>query len=56
MQSQDKELNKNVQILSQQNEVLLKRIRSLETEYERTKKKSHALEGIAMLAEAAKNL
>ena len=36
--------------------MLLKRIRSLETEQEQSKKQSHALEGISMLVEAAKNL
>ena len=56
MQSQAKELNQKVQSLSEQNEVFLKRIMSLEKEHERNKKQSHALEGIAMLAEAAKNL
>ena len=56
IQIQAKGLNQKVQNLSQLNEVLLKRIKSLETEQERSKKQTHALEGIAMLAEAAKNL
>ena len=42
--------------MTQQNEVLLKRIKSLETERKRNKKQSHDLEGISLLAEAAKNL
>ena len=42
--------------MNKKNELLLKRIKSLETEQDRSKKQSHALEGIAMLAEATKNL
>ena len=42
--------------MTQENEVLLKRIKSLETDQQRSIKQSHALEGIALLAEAAKNL
>ena len=56
VQSQVEELNQKVQSLTQQNEVLLKRIKILETEQHRSIKQSHALEGIALLAEATKNL
>ena len=56
IQSQAEGLNQKVQSLSEQNELLLKKIKSLETEQDRSKKQSHALEGIALLAEAAKNL
>ena len=56
IQSQAKGLNQKIQNLSQQNEVLLKRIRSLEIEQEQSKKKSHALDRISMLAKVAKNL
>ena len=56
IQSRAKGLNRKIQNLSQQNEVLLKRIKSLETEQERSKKQYHALDGISMLDEAAKNL
>ena len=56
VQSQVEEVNQKVHSLTQQNEVLLKRIKSLETERKRNKKQSHDLEGIALLAEAAKNL
>ena len=56
IQSQAEGLNQKIQSLSQQNELLLKRIKILEIEQDRSKKQSHALEGIAMLAEVAKNL
>ena len=56
IQSQAEDLTQKVQNLNEQNAVLLKRVRSLETEQERSKKQSHAFEGIAMLAEATKNL
>ena len=56
IQNQAEDLTQQVQKLSKQNEMLLNRVRSLEIEQERSKKQSHALEGIAMLAEAAKNL
>ena len=44
------DLTQKIQNLSKQNEMLSNRIRSLEIEHEQTKKQSHALEGIAMLA------
>ena len=50
IQSRAKGLNRKIQNLSQQNEVLLNRIRRLETKQERSKKKYHALEGINMLS------
>ena len=56
IQSQAEDVTQKFQNLSEQNAVLLKKVRSLETEQEKSKKQSHALEGIAMLAEAAKNL
>ena len=55
-QSQFEELNQKVQSLTQQNEVLLEKIEYLEAEQQISKRKSHALEGIALLAEATKNL
>ena len=56
IQSQAEGLNQKIQSLRQQNELLLKRIKSLETERDQTRKQSHALKGIAMLAETCKNL
>ena len=50
------ELNQEIQSLTQQNEGLLKRIEDLEEEQHRSKRKSCALEGIALLAEEANNL
>ena len=55
-QSQFEELNQKIQNLTQQNERLSKKIEDLEVEQQRTKRQSHALEGNALLAEAAKNL
>ena len=55
-QSQAEGLNQKIRSLSQQNELLLKNIKSLEIEQDQSKKQSHALEGIAILAEAANNL
>ena len=55
-QNQFKELNQTIQDLTQQNERLSKKVEDLEAEQQRTKKKSQTLEGIALLAEAAKNL
>ena len=55
-QSQFEELNQRVQSLTLQNEGLLKRIEYLEVEQQRSKIQSCALEGIALLAEVAKNL
>ena len=49
-------MNETNKYLTQQNERLLKKIEYLEAYQLRTRRKSHALEGIALLAEAAKNL
>ena len=54
--NQFKELNQTIQYLTQQNERLSKKVEDLETEQQRTKRKSQALEWIALLVEAAKNL
>ena len=50
------ELENTVKDLQQRNEELTKRIADMEQEKRRAKKKSQALEGIALLAEAAKDL
>ena len=56
--TQDKfeELNQKIQDLTQQNQELSKRVEDLEVEQQRTRRKSQALEGIAFLAEATKDL
>ena len=54
--SSTEELNQKIQNLTQENERLSKKIEYLEAEQQRTKRQSHALEGIALLAEPAKNL
>ena len=56
IQNQVEDLTKQIQNLNKQNEMLSNRVKSLETEQERAKKQSHALEGIVMLAEATKRL
>ena len=55
-QTQFGELNQTIKDLTQQNERLSKKIEDLGAEQQRTRRKSHALEGIAVLDEAAKNL
>ena len=50
------ELKQTVKNLQQQNEKLTKRLRKMEAEQQKTKKKAQALDGIALLAEAAKDL
>ena len=55
-QSQFGELNKAIRDLTQHNERLPKKIYDLEAEHLRTRRQSHALEGIALLEEATKNL
>ena len=55
-QSQFGELNQTFKDLTQKNERLSKKIEYLEVEHQRTRRQSHALEGIALLVEAAKNL
>ena len=48
-------MNQTIKVLTQQNERLSKNVEDLEVEQQRTKRKSQALEGIALLAEATKN-
>ena len=57
-QSQDKfeELNQKIQDLTQQNQEVSRSFEDLEIEQQRTRRKSQALEGIALLAEVAKNI
>ena len=50
------ELKQTVRDLQQQNEELTKRVADMEDEQKRAKKKAQALDGIALLAEAAKDL
>ena len=56
MENQAENLIKQIQDLNKQNKVLSSRVKSLEIQRVRDKKKSHALEGIVMLAEVAKQL
>ena len=56
IENQVENLTKQIQDLNKKNKVLSSRVKSLETEQARYKKKSRALEGIAMLAEATKQL
>ena len=50
------ELKLTIKSLQQQNEELTKRMRKMEAEQKKAKKKAQALDGIALLAEAAKDL
>ena len=50
------ELEKIVKDLQQRNEELTKKITNLEQEQKKAKRKAQALDGIALLAEAAKEL
>ena len=50
------ELKKIVQEVTQQNHELSKRVEDLEAKQQRTRRKTQALEGIALLAEALKHL
>ena len=50
------ELKQTVRDLQQQNEELTRRVADMEDEQKRARKKSQALDGIALLAEAAKDL
>ena len=54
IQNQAKDLTRQIQDLNKQNKVLSSKVRILEIQHARDEKKSHALEGIAMLAKAAK--
>ena len=55
-QSKFEELNQKIQDLTQQNQELSMRVEVLEVEQQRTRRKSQALEGIALLAKATKDL
>ena len=50
------ELKQTIQVVTQQNQELSKRVEDLEAEQQRTRRKTQALEGIALLAKAAKDL
>ena len=50
------ELKQTIQDLTQQNRELSKRVEDLESDHQKTRKKTQALEVIALLAEAAKDL
>ena len=50
------ELKQTIQELTQQNEELTIRVANLEAYHHKARRKSQALEGIALLAEATKNL
>ena len=52
----EEDTNQKIQDLTQQKKELLKRVEGLEAENQRTRRKSQDLEGIALLAEAAKDL
>ena len=49
-------LEKTVQDLQQRNKELIKKINDMEKKQKKAKKKSQALDGISLLAEAAKDL
>ena len=49
-------LEKTVQDLQQRNKELIKKINDMEQEQNKVKRKDQALDGISLLAEAAKNL
>ena len=50
------ELKQNIQEVTHQNQELSKRVEDLEAEQQRTRRKTQALEGIALLAKSAKDL
>ena len=50
------ELEQKIQDLTKQNQELSKRVEDLEAEQQRTRRKTQALEGIALLNEASKDL
>ena len=50
------ELEKTVQDLQQRNEELIKKINDMEQEQKKAKRRAQVLDGIALLAEAAKDL
>ena len=55
-QGKFEELNQKIQDMTQQNQELSRKVEDLEVEHQRTRRQSHALEGIALLAKATKNL
>ena len=50
------ELKLTIKILQQQNKELTRRMTDMEAEQQKARKKAQALDGIALLAEAAKDL
>ena len=50
------ELKQIVQDITQQNQELSKRVEDIEADHQKTRRKTQALEGISLLAEAAKYL
>ena len=56
IENQAENITEKIQDLNKQNKVFSSRFKSLEIQQARYKKKSHALEGISTLAEAAKRL
>ena len=50
------ELKKTIQELTQQNEELTRRVADLEEDHQKARRKAQALEGVALLAEATKDL
>ena len=50
------ELKQTIQDLTKQNQELSKRVEDLEVDHQKTRKNTQALEGIALLAEDAKDL
>ena len=55
-ENQFTELKQTIQELTQQNEELTRRVAKLEEDHQKARRKAQALEGIALLAEAAKDL
>ena len=55
-ENQFTELKQTIQELTQQNEELTRRVADLEANHQKARRKAQALEGIALLAEAAKDL
>ena len=55
-QNRCEELEQKIQELTQQNQELSRRVEYLEDDQKRTRRKTQALEGIALMAEAAKDL
>ena len=55
-ENQFTELKQTIQELTQKNEVLTKRVVDLEADHQKARRKAQTLEGIALLAEATKDL